>query len=248
MVSRITTSSEFMAIERTADFLSVLTQEQDYQISGNVSNEQIVKLGKQFGVKYVAAVDAAEMFGSVFIAVRMIDVESGVVVASSELDCNINSMDTLVGAANQTADALLNNLLYPDLINKTVRFVGPYRSARDFGVRCEMDMKQLKFVLERAKQNNIQLKFPILLDWGCDYRDLKTKDTWEDCMDGLTTTGVSMYETMYNYTILNDDYSVQSLKRKAINQVTINQDLRIIYDGWPDNGDLRVPVYGIIIE
>ncbi len=79
LVSAITASGEYAAVERTADFLAALSAENDYQTSGEVRDSQIARLGQKFGVRYVVVADVSELFSEYFIATRMIDVESGLV-------------------------------------------------------------------------------------------------------------------------------------------------------------------------
>lgn len=107
MVTYITDNDGFTAVERTADFLSALSSEHDYQASGEVSNSQIIKLGQQFGAGYVAVVDVSELFGELFISARMIDVMTSQVVASFETSGEANNMSNLTSLANKVADGLI---------------------------------------------------------------------------------------------------------------------------------------------
>lgn len=107
MVTYITESDNFTAVERTADFLNALTSEQDYQSSGEVSNSQIVKLGQQFGANYVAVVDVSELFGELFVSSRLIDVLTSQIIASYETSSAANDMATLTALANNVADGLI---------------------------------------------------------------------------------------------------------------------------------------------
>ncbi len=50
-VSRISSSKQYAAVERTSAFLNVLTKEQDFQLSGEVRDDQIADLGKRFGAR-----------------------------------------------------------------------------------------------------------------------------------------------------------------------------------------------------
>lgn len=107
MVTYITDNDGFTAVERTADFLSALSSEHDYQASGEVSNSQIIKLGQQFGAGYVAVVDVSELFGELFISARMIDVMTSQVIASFEASDAANNMSDLTSLANKVADGLI---------------------------------------------------------------------------------------------------------------------------------------------
>lgn len=103
-ISRISRSNEYVAMERMDAFLDALTAEQDYQLSGEVSYDQIVKLGMRFGVQYVAALEAicTNEFG--FMTARLIDVESGRIVKSVDSSRKINSTEDWI--------LLTNNVVY----------------------------------------------------------------------------------------------------------------------------------------
>ncbi|MDR1341092.1 MAG: hypothetical protein LBK58_13710, partial [Prevotellaceae bacterium] len=49
LVDAIVRSGKYTAVERTYDFLKELDSEHEYQRTGSVDDEQISKLGKQFG-------------------------------------------------------------------------------------------------------------------------------------------------------------------------------------------------------
>lgn len=110
LVSTITGTNEFAAVERTADFLAALATETDYQVSGEVRDNQIVKLGHKFGVKYVVVADVSEIFDELFIALRLINVESGLVEKSSEISGAVESMQQLNFLADNAAKALMGGI------------------------------------------------------------------------------------------------------------------------------------------
>ena len=107
MVTYLTNSSEFTAIERTSDFLGALTSEHDYQSSGEVSNAQIVELGSQFGAEYVAVVDVEELYGELFVSARLINVKTAGIQSSYEESSAISTMQGLTNLANNIADGLI---------------------------------------------------------------------------------------------------------------------------------------------
>ena len=112
VTSVITQSSEYVAVERTVDFLNALSQEQDYQTSGAVSDNQIMKIGQQFGVHYVVVLDISNLFGSLFISARMIDVQTGLIKESAELGQEVNSMDGLIRISTLIARAIVGTEMY----------------------------------------------------------------------------------------------------------------------------------------
>lgn len=107
LVSAITTTDEYAAVERTADFLAALASEQDYQTSGAVKDSQIARIGQQFGVRYVVVADVNELFDEIFIAARLINVESGLVEKAADASAVAESMTQLVELSTQISDKLL---------------------------------------------------------------------------------------------------------------------------------------------
>ena len=102
LVSGIIQQPEYAAVERTVDFLNELGKEQDYQMSGAVNDNQIVKLGQQFGVRYVLVADVSSVLGSLFVAARLIDVQTGLIMAAVEADKEVDNMTGLSDLAKET--------------------------------------------------------------------------------------------------------------------------------------------------
>jgi TolB-like protein len=109
LVSAITKDSEYAAVERTADFLSELSKEQSYQRSGAVDDNQIVKVGQQFGVNFVCIADLSNVYGSLFVSARLINVQTGMITATAERDKEINGMADLTEISDDVADGLVNS-------------------------------------------------------------------------------------------------------------------------------------------
>jgi hypothetical protein len=84
LVDAIVQSSDYIAVERTSDFLKELSKEQGYQQSGAVDDDQISRLGKQFGVQLVCIAKIANMGNKQFVSARLIDVETATVKNSTK--------------------------------------------------------------------------------------------------------------------------------------------------------------------
>lgn len=136
LVSAITQSGEYAAVERTADFLAALSAENDYQTSGEVRDSQIAALGQKFGVKYVVVADVSEVFGEFFIAARMINVETGLVEKAFDTNGAAESMAQLVALSNAVASGLISGL--PSTSSTSSNSAG---SAPQHLALCVMDRK-----------------------------------------------------------------------------------------------------------
>lgn len=107
MVSEIAKSKKYIAIERTADFLAALNAETDYQTSGAVSDNQIIKIGQQFGVSYVSVVELTEVFDQLFVSARLINVQTGEIVKSAEVSGPAESMQQLTELGKKISEDLV---------------------------------------------------------------------------------------------------------------------------------------------
>lgn len=107
LVTAITESGEYAAVERTSDFLAAISAENDYQTSGEVRNNQIAALGQKFGVKYVVVADVSEVFDEFFIAARTINVETGLVERACDVNGTAESMAQLIDLSKNIATGLL---------------------------------------------------------------------------------------------------------------------------------------------
>lgn len=106
LVEAFAKSGKYIAIERTASFLAELGKEQNYQRTGAVDDNELSRLGKQFGVQLVCVADISEVFGQKYVSARLIDVESAEVVNSSNTSSNLGSMDELLKVSQELATEL----------------------------------------------------------------------------------------------------------------------------------------------
>lgn len=101
LVEAFANNGKYIAVERTASFLSELGKEQGYQRTGAVSDNEISRLGKQFGVQYVCVADVSEVFGEKYVSARLIEVESAEVIKATNANSTMSSMNDLLALANK---------------------------------------------------------------------------------------------------------------------------------------------------
>lgn len=107
LVAGFAQSGRFCAIERTNGFLKQLGKEQGYQQSGAVDDNELTRLGKQFGVDYVCIAKTAALFGDYYITSRLIDVETGEVANSDKAEgVKLNTSAEVVVVASNIAKTL----------------------------------------------------------------------------------------------------------------------------------------------
>lgn len=110
LVSAISRSEEYTAIERTAAFLAELSKEQKYQRTGAVDDNELSRLGKQFGVRYVCVAAISEAFNEKYLSARLIDVETAQVEYTASSSGAIQSLPTAMSAAEIVSKELLSSL------------------------------------------------------------------------------------------------------------------------------------------
>lgn len=106
LVAGFAQSGKYIAIERTASFLAELGKEQNYQRSGAVNDNDIARLGVQFGVNYVCVADMSDVFGEKYISARLIDVETAVILNAHNVSGQMSSMDECLNMASEIASKL----------------------------------------------------------------------------------------------------------------------------------------------
>ena len=110
LVAALARSEDYTAIERTAAFLAELKKEQNYQRTGAVDNNDISRLGKQFGVQYVCVADVTDVYGEKYISARLIDVETAEVIDASDGGGRISSRSDCERIANDIAIGIVGKL------------------------------------------------------------------------------------------------------------------------------------------
>lgn len=139
LVDAFVKDGKYIAVERTAAFLSELKKEQKYQMSGEVSDSEISELGKQFGVQYVCVVDIYEVYyyynnpdvPEQHISARLINVESVEIVNSANTDeCLQVSRKNLERACETLAK---------QLTQKTPKQIAEENAAKEFEKRAALD-------------------------------------------------------------------------------------------------------------
>lgn len=118
LVEAFARSGKYMAIERTASFLAELSKEQNYQRTGAVDDNEVSRLGKQFGVRLVCVTDVSEVFGKKYVSARLIDVETAEVVNTSNMSSDFNSMEELLRVSNKIANELASKAVQENVGNE----------------------------------------------------------------------------------------------------------------------------------
>lgn len=109
----ITSSNTFALVETNAEFIAQLEKEVGRQIGGNVRDNQIVKLGQQYGVKYVVVATVSEAWDEYFIAARLINVETALVEKAFDAYGSAETIQQIVKLTQDVANGLLQGVAGP---------------------------------------------------------------------------------------------------------------------------------------
>ncbi len=124
LVAAIVKNNDYKAVERTSEFLNVISREQGYQHSGNVEDSQIRELGRQFGVEYVCVAEITDFtkpsmsqsLSEYYISARFIDVEKATIVATAKEYLQMNggsSIEDIVKTAENLSYKLVGKSSAP---------------------------------------------------------------------------------------------------------------------------------------
>lgn len=107
LVAAITRSENYIAIERTDDFLSQVSLEQgNYE---NIDDSKLCYFGKKFGASNVCVADVTKFADEYYIVARLLDINTAKVRKTSKKTSHLNSLDELVSVSEYLADDLFEN-------------------------------------------------------------------------------------------------------------------------------------------
>ena len=110
VLARMSGNKEYAPFERNEAFIEALTHEQDYQLSGEVPEKEIRKIGERYGVDYVVAVNVIiKDDGVCHMVAKLINLETGAIIKTVNGSRKYTESSVLTTLANNVAFRLLNN-------------------------------------------------------------------------------------------------------------------------------------------
>lgn len=95
-VSKALSNSRLTILERTQQFQEVLTQEQSYQLSGEVAPNEICALGERWGATYSIGIYVVESRGTMVATAKLISVKTGHVLCTVSNHKVCQTMDDVI--------------------------------------------------------------------------------------------------------------------------------------------------------
>ena len=106
LVSAITKTNEYIAVERTDEFMAQVAQEQgNYEID----DAALYNLGRKFGASNVCVADITKFGDEYYIVARLLDIKTSKVWRTSRKYSKLNSLKDLVETSESLADGLFGN-------------------------------------------------------------------------------------------------------------------------------------------
>ena len=106
LVSAITKTNEYVAVERTDEFLAQVAQEQgNYEID----DAALYNLGRKFGASNVCVADITKFGDEYYIVARLLDIKTSKVWRTSRKYSRLASLKELVETSESLADELFGN-------------------------------------------------------------------------------------------------------------------------------------------
>ena len=186
LVAGFARSGEYIAVERTNAFLKQIQKESGYQKSGAVNDDDLLRLGKKFGVQYVCVAQTIPWGGSYFISSRLVDVETAEVAKMYNAENKVmkSSADVLAVATEIAANLsaisanLLNKYFVENALGINMRMM--WVEGGDFQMGCTSEQGSCE-----SDERNVRL---VTLDDFYIGKLEVTQSQWEKVM------GTSIYQ------------------------------------------------------
>jgi opacity protein-like surface antigen len=179
VIAQIVRSEEYAVVEHTEDFDNALFKERKIRISGNLDDGEVIKLAKQFGAKLVCVADVSkrEFWDEYLFTVRLINIETGLVISFSLADYAGNSLSQ--ESAISITDRITTQLLKD--VTKDVTTIASKQKLAVY-VTSSSDVFKAKTVSSRLTQNFTNSGAYAVVDRTSDFRaelDRQHTDTVE---------------------------------------------------------------------
>jgi len=124
MLASLVNSGRYSGIERSQAFLAEIDKEHVKQRSGEVDDNQISSLGRQFGVKFVCIVNITPVLGDFQVSARIVNVETAEIAFIGESSGPLKTVDDLESVSDRVVEGMFGRQS-PAPAAQEVRPAGP---------------------------------------------------------------------------------------------------------------------------
>ena len=134
-VAAISNHSEYKAVEYTELFFEKLDKDTSFLSSGNLSNNVILQLGKEFEVDFLCVIDISTLWEEKFIRTKLMSINNGEILKVSNINDTWNDMDGLLKVVDSLSVEVIETIKNGNkeqigpkviIINKQTYEVMPY--------------------------------------------------------------------------------------------------------------------------
>ena len=109
VLARMSGNKEYTPFERNESFINSLNNEQDFQLSGEVPENEIRKVGERLGVDFVISINVIISDDDMcHMNARLINLETGEIIKTTNVNRKYTNTSVLTALANNVAYRLLN--------------------------------------------------------------------------------------------------------------------------------------------
>jgi hypothetical protein len=108
MIASLHKIGRYRVVDRSEDASNKLAAEHIKQRNGSVDEEQIKRLGKQYGVDFICIVDITSAFGGFLVSASIVDVETAAVHFAGETSSKHMALDDLSRALNEVLEMMFS--------------------------------------------------------------------------------------------------------------------------------------------
>ena len=107
LVAAITRNADYIAVERTADFMAQVTEEQGRY--NNIDDTKLFELGRKYGASNVCVADITKFGDEYYIVARLLDIRTSRVWRTARKSSGLKSLNELIEVSESLADELFGN-------------------------------------------------------------------------------------------------------------------------------------------
>lgn len=107
LVAAITKNADYVAIERTADFMAQVKEEQGRY--SDIDDTKLFELGRKYGASNVCVADITKFGEEYYIVARLLDIRTSRVWRTARKSSGLKSLSELIEVSEAVADELIGN-------------------------------------------------------------------------------------------------------------------------------------------
>lgn len=228
LVAAITKTNEYVAVERTSDFMAQVAKEQgNYEID----DAKLYDLGRKFGASNVCVADVTKFGDEYYIVARLLDIKTSKVWRTSKKYAKLASLRELV----ETSEVLANEL-FGNLKEFSTYAFGDNMDNNSYIVRIENRGNYTKVTLKYVSVNSKQ---QLGIDRNTYIEDLYTNKKYQltdaaniNMLDQNNRTGKTIGAGVWEYSLFFDRIS------------DYTQTIRIVEPNGRKYNDIVLKPYG----